>query len=111
LIQTEETFVGKLKALLLIICALAVGLVCLAFVLQNQQSVVLNFLKWTTPGLPVSVYIICSMLFGMVIGPILFSVRRALRRKPRPVRVKAKPVETEKVSTLSGEPVLPPSKV
>jgi hypothetical protein len=51
------------------------------------------------------------MLFGMVIGPILFSVRRALRRKPRPVRVKAKPVETEKVSTLSGEPVLPPSKV
>lgn len=75
---------GKLRKLILIVTLAIVGVACLVFVLQNQQSVVLNFLTWSSPGVPVSVFVLCGILLGMLVGPLLFSVRRRLRRKPRP---------------------------
>ena len=41
------------------------------FVLENQQRVVLSFLGWGTLPLPVSVFIILSLIMGMFIGPLL----------------------------------------
>ena len=83
---------GKLRKLVLIVALLVVGIACLVFVLQNQQSVVLNFLTWSSPGVPVSVFVLCGILLGMLVGPLVFGIRRRLRRKTRIAKAKAAPV-------------------
>lgn len=94
---------GKLRKLVMIVVSLVVGIACLVFVLQNQQDVVLNFLTWSTPAIPVSVFIVCALLLGMLIGPLLFSIKRFLRRRSRMTRAEARRVATAKA------PATPPA--
>nr|WP_281439199.1 LapA family protein [Pseudomonas moorei] len=44
-------------------------LLIVAFVLENQEVVSVNFLGWLMPKLPVSLYMLLSLLIGMVVGP------------------------------------------
>ncbi len=60
----------NLKLVLLVAFALLLVLSILAFVLENQQSVSLQFLGWSGPELPISFVMIVALLIGMVIGPI-----------------------------------------
>lgn len=87
---------GKLRKLILVITLLVVGIICLVFVLQNQQTVVLNFFTWSSPDVPVSVFILCGILLGMLIGPLLFGVRRRLRlrRKTRVIKAQSTVVQS-----------------
>jgi uncharacterized integral membrane protein len=64
------------KRLLLGVSTLAVVLVVLAFVLENQQSVSLLFFGWSGPQMPVSLALIFALLVGMIIGPVWGWFRR-----------------------------------
>jgi putative membrane protein len=75
--------VGKVKALLLLLVVGLIGALCLIFVLQNQQSVALNLFTWSAPAIPVSIYVLCGLLLGMLIGPVLVLLKGVFRRKPR----------------------------
>lgn len=71
------------KRVALVLIVLIVALVILAFVLENQQGVALAFLGWSTPELPVSVFVTLALIVGMLLGPILsLLVRRKKRLKP-----------------------------
>lgn len=59
------------KRVVLVLAVLIVALVVLAFVLENQQDVTMSFLTWTTPQLPVSLFVVGALIVGMVIGPAL----------------------------------------
>lgn len=61
----------NLKRMLLGIFILLLVLVILAFVLENQQSTSLMFLGLAGPQLPLSLVVVCALLVGMLIGPIL----------------------------------------
>ncbi|MFJ3367843.1 lipopolysaccharide assembly protein LapA domain-containing protein [Pseudomonas sp. NPDC086251] len=75
----------NVKRVLLAVFILLLVLAILAFVLENQQSVILLFLGWAGPQLPVSVVMVLALLIGMVIGPviswILGRVSRGSRRR------------------------------
>lgn len=57
---------------------ISVSLAALVFVLENQQPLSLLFLGFSTPVLPVSLYIAIAFLVGMVIGPLLVLVARGV---------------------------------
>jgi len=59
------------KRVVLVLAVLFVALVVLAFSLENQQGVVLSFLTWATPQLPVSVFVVGALIVGMMTGPLL----------------------------------------
>lgn len=59
------------KRVILGLSVLLIALMCLAFVLDNQQSVELSFIAWSAPRLPVSFWVIASLLVGMITGPVL----------------------------------------
>jgi lipopolysaccharide assembly protein A len=59
------------KRVALVLIVLVVVLAILAFVLENQQGVVLSFLGWSTPQMPVSVFVAVALLVGMIFGPII----------------------------------------
>lgn len=61
----------NLKRVLLAVFVLLLILAILAFVLENQQSVSLVFVGWSTPQLAVSVYILGALLLGLAVGPLL----------------------------------------
>ncbi|MDY7065244.1 hypothetical protein PsexTeo8_16720 [Pseudomonas extremaustralis] len=70
------------KRIALVLFALLVVLTVFAFVLENQQGIILSFLGWNTAQLPASVFIILALIIGMLIGPVLWVlVRPAARRK------------------------------
>ena len=50
-----------------------------AFVLENQEAVSVQFLGWLMPKLPVSLYMLLSLLIGLAVGP-LFGWYASLRR-------------------------------
>ena len=59
-------------------------LVILAFVLENQQSVSLLFLGWVSPVLPLSLFLVLTLLVGMTIGPVLgWFLRRLTAQRKR----------------------------
>lgn len=71
------------KRVALVLIVLIVALAILAFVLENQQDVALAFLGWSTPQLPVSVFVTLALIVGMLVGPFLsLLVRRKKRPKP-----------------------------
>ena len=71
------------KRVSLVLVILALVLVTLAFVLENQQGVTLSFLGWSSVQLPVAVFITLALILGMLISPLLGGViRLAGRRKP-----------------------------
>lgn len=71
-----------IKRVVLVLAVLAVALVVLGFVLENQQGVSLSFLGWTTMQLPVAVYVVAALIVGLLVGPVLGAlVGRKVRRK------------------------------
>ena len=71
------------KRVALVLIVLIAALAILAFVLENQQDVALAFLGWSTPQLPVSVFVTLALIVGMLVGPFLsLLVRRKARPKP-----------------------------
>ncbi|MGB3127557.1 MAG: lipopolysaccharide assembly protein LapA domain-containing protein [Pseudomonas sp.] len=76
------------KRVVLVLTVLAVALVVLGFVLENQQQVSLSFLGWTTAQLPASVLMVLFLIAGMAIGPVFAvllrgSSRRSLKSQAR----------------------------
>ncbi|OAE14740.1 hypothetical protein A2T76_23640 [Pseudomonas brenneri] len=72
------------KRVALVLIVLIVALAILAFVLENQQDVALAFLGWSTPELPVSVFVTLALIVGMLVGPLLSLLMRR-KRHPKPV--------------------------
>lgn len=72
-----------IKRVFLVLAVLAVALVVLAFVLENQQGVSLSFLGWTTLQLPVAVYVVAALIVGLMVGPLLCVLVSATRRQKR----------------------------
>ncbi|MBJ2267546.1 DUF1049 domain-containing protein [Pseudomonas sp. MF6772] len=71
------------KRVALVLIVLIVALAILAFVLENQQDVALAFLGWSTPELPVSVFVTLALIVGMLVGPVLgLLIRSKKRHKP-----------------------------
>ena len=71
------------KRVALVLIVLIAALAILAFVLENQQDVALAFLGWSTPQLPVSVFVTLALIVGMLVGPFLsLLIRRKARPKP-----------------------------
>ncbi len=68
------------KRLALVVLALLVASAIVLFVLENNQPVVLLFLGWSAPQLPVSVFVILALLAGMMAGPLLAWLVGARRR-------------------------------
>ncbi|WP_350613017.1 lipopolysaccharide assembly protein LapA domain-containing protein [Pseudomonas sp. HY7a-MNA-CIBAN-0227] len=70
------------KRVAMVLTVLIVALVILAFVLENQQDVALAFLGWSTPQMPVSVFVTLALIVGMLLGPVLgLLVKRSGRRR------------------------------
>ncbi|KPG75942.1 LapA family protein [Pseudomonas libanensis] len=59
------------KRVVAVLIAVLAALVVLAFVLENQQSVALTFLGWSTAQMPVAVFVVVALIVGMLIGPLL----------------------------------------
>lgn len=57
-----------LKRVLLILVFLLVALATMDFMLENQQSISLQFLEMQSPALPLSLYVVLSFIFGSVLG-------------------------------------------
>lgn len=69
------------KRALLAMILLVILLGVLAFVLENQQALALSFMGWTTPKVPVSVFIAIALIVGLLFGPLLgFVFRRKAHR-------------------------------
>lgn len=61
------------------VVALALIVLTIVFILENQQRVALVFMGWSSPELLLAVPIIVALLAGMLIGPVLgwaFGMRR-----------------------------------
>lgn len=71
------------KRVALVLIVLIVALVILAFVLENQQGVALAFLGWSTPELPVSVFVTLALIVGMLVGPFLAVLLKLRGRRGR----------------------------
>ncbi len=68
----------------LLIILLLVGLTLIVFMLENRQSVIINFFGWSTGEVSISSCLVIALLVGMVIGPVLafmLKSRRVLRNK------------------------------
>lgn len=72
-----------IKRVVLVLAVLAVALVVLGFVLENQQGVSLSFLGWTTMQLPVAVYVVAALIVGLLIGPLFCVLAASGRRNKR----------------------------
>jgi uncharacterized membrane protein YciS (DUF1049 family) len=57
-----------LKRAVLIILLLLVALATLDFVLENQQSIQLQFLELQSPVMPLSLFIVVAFILGSLLG-------------------------------------------
>jgi uncharacterized integral membrane protein len=57
-----------LKRAVLIILLLLVALATLDFVLENQQSIQLQFLELQSPAMPLSLFIVVAFILGSLLG-------------------------------------------
>ena len=74
-----------LVRILLVLSVMALAVLVLFFVLENQQAVSLVLLGWPLPAVPVALPILVAMLAGLAVGPLLASyyvVRNNRRRRP-----------------------------
>ena len=69
------------KRVVAVLIAVLAALVVLAFVLENQQGVVLSFLGRSTAQMPVAVFVVAALIVGMLIGPLLGVFVRRSRYK------------------------------
>ncbi|MGK9414801.1 LapA family protein [Pseudomonas cedrina] len=68
------------KRVVAVFSLLIVIFVVLVFVLENEQAVSLSFLGLTTGQMPISVFVVASLIMGMLIGPLLGVL--VARRRP-----------------------------
>ncbi|PKM30332.1 MAG: DUF1049 domain-containing protein [Gammaproteobacteria bacterium HGW-Gammaproteobacteria-11] len=57
-----------LKRAVLIVLLLLVALATMDFMLENQQSVQLQFLEQQSPALPLSLYVVIAFILGSLLG-------------------------------------------
>lgn len=57
-----------LKRAVLIIVLLLVALATIDFMLENQQSIALQFLEVSSPELPISLFIVIAFILGSLLG-------------------------------------------
>ena len=57
-----------LKRAVLIIVMLLVALATIDFMLENQQSITLQFLELSSPELPISLFMVIAFILGSVLG-------------------------------------------
>ncbi|SDU99371.1 lipopolysaccharide assembly protein LapA domain-containing protein [Pseudomonas mucidolens] len=74
------------KRVILVLIVLLAALAILAFVLENQQNVALAFLGWSTPQMPVSVFVTLALIAGMLIGPFLGLLRKRNGRRKQQIK-------------------------
>lgn len=73
------------KRVSLVLIVLFAALAVLAFVLENQQDVALAFLGWSTPQMPVSIFVTLALIVGMLVGPLLgVFIKRGSQRRQAP---------------------------
>ncbi len=113
----------NLKKLLLVLIFLAVAAAVLIFVLENQQAVTLTALGWSSPSLPVSVFVLAGVLAGMVLGPLFgwyiaatskYRWRKQLRAKARAEQRAALatvPLDSAAATGAPAQPVTQPPAV
>ncbi|HLD65028.1 MAG TPA: LapA family protein [Pseudomonas sp.] len=70
------------KRMALLSSALLLALVTVTFFLENQAAVVLSFIGWRTPELPLSFFVVLAFAAGGLIGVLLGQVL-AVRYKAR----------------------------
>jgi putative membrane protein len=102
----KEKAVRNLKKLLLVLIFLAVAAVVLVFVLENQQAVALSFLGWSSPSLPVSVFVLAGLLAGMLLGPLFgwYIAAGSKRRWRKQLRSKSSVHQRTASSVPAAEP-------
>jgi uncharacterized integral membrane protein len=102
----KEKALRNLKKLLLVLIFLAVAAVVLVFVLENQQAVALSALGWSTPSLPVSVFVLAGVLAGMLIGPLFgwYIALSSKRRWRKQLRAKARAEQRATLATAPADP-------
>ncbi len=61
------------KRVIVVLLVSVVVLGVLVFVLENQQEAILSFFGWKIMHLPVSVFMVLSLIIGLIAGP-LFSL-------------------------------------
>jgi len=69
--------VSKIKRVTFGALLLLLSAVVIVFMLENSQSSELVFLGWSTPPLPVAVYIVAALLLGGVVGSAIGWVVRS----------------------------------
>ena len=62
------------------ISVVAIGVVI--FAIENNQPISLIFFGWSSPSLPIALYIVSALLVGLVIGLVISWLARArIKRK------------------------------
>ncbi|MDN6866120.1 MULTISPECIES: lipopolysaccharide assembly protein LapA domain-containing protein [Pseudomonas] len=59
------------KRVAVVLATLIIVLVVLVFILENKQGVSLVFFGLATAQMPVSVFVVVSLIIGMLVGPFL----------------------------------------
>lgn len=73
------TSAKRVTALTLIVLLVALVVV---FILENDQPAALTFLGWSTPQLPLAIYVVLALLFGWGAGPVMsLIVSKGVRRR------------------------------
>lgn len=70
------------KRIALLLSALLLALATVAFFLENQTAVMLSFIGWSTPELPLSFFVVVAFSAGGLIG-VLLGQLLAVRYKAR----------------------------
>ncbi|MEG0869404.1 MAG: lipopolysaccharide assembly protein LapA domain-containing protein [Hafnia sp.] len=76
----------NLKRALAVLFVLALAMLVLFFVLENQQAVALVMFGWSAPAMPLSLVVLAALLLGLVVGPLM-AVCMGLRAKGRARRI------------------------
>lgn len=59
------------KRLLVVIIALALAASVVFFTLENRTPIELVFFDWSTPELPIALYVLSAFILGLIIGPLV----------------------------------------
>lgn len=60
----------KFKQVILLVVALLLAAVVILFILENRAPVSVHLFKYSTPELPVALYITFSLILGLILSPI-----------------------------------------
>jgi uncharacterized integral membrane protein len=69
--SSKKLPVNSLKRMLRLLFASLLILAVVIFMLENEQSVIINVFGWSSSALPLSIFIVVALLIGMIIGPML----------------------------------------